>query len=60
MVAQLLSDPREEDRVRHNSLVLLRQRIYQNLDGTNNPLQAGFLGDYKTYRLVPAAQGRPC
>lgn len=32
-LAQLLSDPREEDRVRHDSLALLRQRIYQIVAG---------------------------
>jgi len=32
-LAQLLSDPREDDRVRHDSLTLLRQRIYQIVAG---------------------------
>src|SRR5579872_4971832 len=32
-LAQLLSDPREDDRVRHDSLTLLRQRIYQIIAG---------------------------
>ena len=32
-LAQLLSDPREDDRVRHDSLRLLRQRIYQIIAG---------------------------
>ena len=32
-LAQLLSDPRQEDRVRHDSLRLLRQRIYQIVAG---------------------------
>ncbi len=32
-LAQLLSDPREDDRVRHDSLALLRQRIYQIVAG---------------------------
>jgi hypothetical protein len=32
-LAKLLSDPREHDRVRHDSLVLLRQRIYQIVAG---------------------------
>jgi len=31
--AQLLSDPRDDDRVRHDSLALLRQRIYQIVAG---------------------------
>ncbi len=32
-LAQLLSDPRQDDRVRHHSLALLRQRIYQIVAG---------------------------
>ena len=32
-LAQLLSDPRQDDRVRHDSLALLRQRIYQIVAG---------------------------
>jgi hypothetical protein len=32
-LAQLLSDPREEDRVCHDSLALLRQRLYQIVAG---------------------------
>ena len=32
-VAELLSDPRQDDRVRHDSLRLLRQRIYQIVAG---------------------------
>jgi hypothetical protein len=32
-LAQLLSDPRQDDRVQHDSLVLLRQRIYQIVAG---------------------------
>ncbi len=32
-LAARLSDPREEDRVRHDSLELLRQRIYQIVAG---------------------------
>ena len=32
-LAQLLSDPREGDRVRHDSLALLRQRVYQIVAG---------------------------
>ena len=32
-LAELLGDPREEDRVRHDSLLLLRQRIYQIIAG---------------------------
>jgi hypothetical protein len=32
-LAQLLSDPRQDDRVRHDSLRLLRQRIYQIVAG---------------------------
>jgi Transposase DDE domain group 1 len=32
-LAQLLSDPRQNDRVHHHSLVLLRQRIYQIVAG---------------------------
>jgi hypothetical protein len=32
-LAQILSDPREDDRVRHDSLTLLRQRIYQIVAG---------------------------
>ena len=32
-LAQLLSDPRDDDRVRHDSLALLRQRIYQIVAG---------------------------
>jgi hypothetical protein len=32
-LAQLLTDPREDDRVRHDSLALLRQRIYQIVAG---------------------------
>ena len=32
-LGELLSDPREEDRVRHDSLRLLRQRIYQIIAG---------------------------
>jgi hypothetical protein len=32
-LAQFLSDPREDDRVRHDSLMLLRQRIYQIVAG---------------------------
>ena len=32
-LAELLSDPREEERVRHDSLLLLRQRIYQIVAG---------------------------
>jgi Transposase DDE domain group 1 len=32
-LAQLLSDPRQDDRVRHQSLALLRQRIYQIVAG---------------------------
>ena len=32
-LAQLLSDPREDDRIRHDSLTLLRQRIYQIVVG---------------------------
>ena len=32
-LAERLSDPREEDRVRHDSLRLLRQRIYQIIAG---------------------------
>jgi hypothetical protein len=32
-LAQLLSDPRDDDRVRHNSLTLLRQRLYQIVAG---------------------------
>lgn len=32
-LAQFLSDPREDDRVRHDSLRLLRQRIYQIIAG---------------------------
>lgn len=32
-LAQLLSDPRQDDRVRHDSLTLLRQRIYQIIAG---------------------------
>ncbi|PYV71519.1 MAG: hypothetical protein DMG96_28615 [Acidobacteria bacterium] len=32
-LAALLSDPREDDRVRHDSLELLRQRIYQIVAG---------------------------
>jgi len=31
--AELLSDPRDEDRVRHDALLLLRQRIYQIVAG---------------------------
>ena len=32
-LAQFLTDPREDDRVRHDSLALLRQRIYQIVAG---------------------------
>jgi hypothetical protein len=32
-LAQLLTDPRQDDRVRHDSLTLLRQRIYQIIAG---------------------------
>jgi hypothetical protein len=32
-LAQLLSDPRDDDRVRHDSLALLRQRTYQIVAG---------------------------
>src|ERR1044071_3584190 len=32
-LAALLHDPREDERVRHNSLELLRQRIYQIVAG---------------------------
>ena len=32
-LAQRLSDPRQEDRVRHDSLLLLRQRVYQIVAG---------------------------
>ena len=32
-LAELLNDPREEDRVQHDSLRLLRQRIYQIVAG---------------------------
>ena len=32
-LAQLLSDPRDDDRVQHDSLALLRQRIYQIVAG---------------------------
>lgn len=32
-LVQLLSDPRDDDRVRHDSLALLRQRIYQIIAG---------------------------
>jgi hypothetical protein len=32
-LARLLSDPRDEDRVRHHALLLLRQRIYQIVAG---------------------------
>jgi len=32
-LAQLLTDPREDDRVHHDSLALLRQRIYQIVAG---------------------------
>src|SRR6266700_5695842 len=32
-LAQLLSDPRQDDRVQHDSLALLRQRLYQIVAG---------------------------
>src|SRR6201988_5558321 len=32
-LVQLLSDPRDDERVRHHSLTLLRQRIYQIVAG---------------------------
>jgi hypothetical protein len=32
-LAQLLSDPRQDDRVQHDALALLRQRLYQIVAG---------------------------
>jgi hypothetical protein len=42
-LAARLSDPRQEDRLRHDSLALLRQRIYQIVAGYEDANYAGRL-----------------
>jgi hypothetical protein len=42
-LVQLLSDPRQDDRVRHDALALLRQRIYQIVAGYEDANDADHL-----------------
>jgi hypothetical protein len=49
---QLLSDPRDDERVRHHSLVLLRQRIYQIVAGYEDANDADRLRHDPTLQIV--------
>lgn len=50
--AALLSDPREDERVRHDSLELLRQRIYQIVAGYEDANDADRLRHDPTLQIV--------
>jgi hypothetical protein len=49
---QLLGDPRDDERVRHHSLVLLRQRIYQIVAGYEDANDADRLRHDPTLQIV--------
>jgi DNA-binding CsgD family transcriptional regulator len=49
---QLLSDPRDDERVRHHSLALLRQRIYQIVAGYEDANDADRLRHDPTLQIV--------
>jgi Transposase DDE domain group 1 len=51
-LAELLSDPREEGRVLHDSLALLRQRIYQIVAGYEDANDAARLRHDPTLQIV--------
>jgi len=51
-LAQLLSDPRDDERVRHHSLTLLRQRIYQIVAGYEDTNDADRLRHDPTLQIV--------
>ena len=51
-LAPLLSDPREDERVRHDSLTLLRQRIYQIVAGYEDANDADRLRHDPTLQIV--------
>jgi hypothetical protein len=51
-LAQLLSDPREDDRVRHDSLALLRQRIYQIVAGYEDANDADRLRHDPAFQIL--------
>ncbi len=50
--AALLNDPREDERVRHDSLVLLRQRVYQIVAGYEDANDADRLRHDPTLQIV--------
>jgi len=51
-VAQRLSDPREDERVRHSTLSLLRQRLYQIVAGYEDANDADRLRHDSIFQIL--------